>query len=327
MEELFNSYKAFTKLNKIIKDKNINKALDMIGHYTRHIISLDIEFYSYMSLNLKYFSNTEILDNQRIRMVPFPKEVAGIWFNKRKDSEEWSIKGYFHFNTIPPHLLGNLFKFSRMKMIHSKYSTVSKRTNNEIKEMENKIFNDDKYLIRYLNPNELKFKKVKQLVRGSHRLFLYNAGKYTGLLKQIYNLYIKDELVRKREISAPSLYKILANIMGYPNTLITKEDNDVRAIMNYLQLLYENNKRRYPRVEKRINHHDIKIYNGILREKFGSAALEDEFYGIKTLSTFKKKVNKFYESNLVKLIDTAHNPLTDSIWALVVAITMILRCN
>ena len=115
--------------------------------------------------------------------------------------------------------------------------------------------------------------------------------------------------------------------MGYPNTLITKEDNDVRAIMNYLQLLYENNKRRYPRVEKRINHHDIKIYNGILREKFGSAALEDEFYGIKTLSTFKKKVNKFYESNLVKLIDTAHNPLTDSIWALVVAITMILRCN
>ena len=33
------------------------------------------------------------------------------------------------------------------------------------------------------------------------------------------------------------------------------------------------------------------------------------------------------KSNLAKLIDTAHNPLTDSIWALVVAITMILRCN
>ena len=70
-----------------------------------------------------------------------------------------------------------------------------------------------------------------------------------------------------------------------------------------------------------------KIYNGILREKFGSAALEEEFKGIKTLTTFKKQVKKFYESNLAKLIDTAHNPLTDSIWALVVAITMILRCN
>ena len=74
MEELFDSYKAFTKINKEIKDKNINKALDRIASYTRHIITLDIEFYSYMSLNAKYSANYEKLDQQKIRVVSFPKE-------------------------------------------------------------------------------------------------------------------------------------------------------------------------------------------------------------------------------------------------------------
>lgn len=324
MEDLFNNYKAFTKINKEIKDKNINKALDMIAHYTKHIITLDIEFYSYMSLNMKYFSNTEILDNTKIRVVTFPKEIAGMWFYK--GDEHWHIKGYFHFNTVPPHSIGSAVKFGKMKMIHSKYSTVSDKTNKEIQTLEKMIFGDDKYLLRYVNPNELKYKKIKQIRRSSHRMFINNSGKYKRQFKQIYNLYIKDEMVNKRNISPPSLYKILSVILGYPNTLITKEDNDIRAMVNYLHLLSDYNKKKYPRVEKRINHHDIKIYNGILREKFGSAALEDEFKGMKTLTTFKK-IEKFYKMNLKNLIDTAHNPLTDSIWAFVVAVTMILRCN
>jgi len=45
------------------------------------------------------------------------------------------------------------------------------------------------------------------------------------------------------------------------------------------------------------------------------------------MQTFKKKIDKFYKDELKKLITTAHNPLTDSVWALVVALTMILKCN
>ena len=96
---------------------------------------------------------------------------------------------------------------------------------------------------------------------------------------------------------------------------------------NYIQLISETNKKKFPRVEKRINHYDIKIFNGILKEKFGSAKLEDEFNGVLTLSTFKKKVEPFYKKELKSLSDVAHNPLTDSVWALVIALTMTLRCN
>lgn len=325
MEELFNSYKAFTKKNVVIKEKSIIQALNMISHYTKHIIVIDIEFYSYMSLNMKYRSNIEILDGNKIRIIPFPKEIAGIWFYKSE--KHWIMKGYFHLNTIPPHEVSSLMKFGKMKMIHSKYSTISKNTNEKIIDLENIIFNDDDYLLRYLNPNELKYEKRRQLARSSHRMFIYNSGKYKKLLKKIYKLYITDSLVKKRTISVPSLYKILNTIIGLPNTIITKEDGDIRAMQNYLQLINETNNKRYPRVEKRINHFDIKIFNGILKEKFGSAKLEDEFNGVMTLSTFKKKVEKFYKSQLKSLSDVAHNPLTDSVWALVIGITMILRCN
>ena len=325
MEELFDSYKAFTKKNIVIKDKNIIRALNMISHYTKHIIVLDIEFYSYMSLNLKYRSNIEILDGNKIRIIPFPKEIAGIWFHKVKDS--WNMKGYFHFNTIPPHEVNNLMKFGKMKMIHSKYSTVTDSTNKKISDIEDIIFNDNNYLLRYLNPNELKYEKRMQLARGSHRMFINNSGKYKKLFKQIYKLYINDKIVTRRTISVPSLYKILKSIIGLPNTIITKEDGDIRAMENYIQLISETNKKKFPRVEKRINHYDIKIFNGILKEKFGSAKLEDEFNGVLTLSTFKKKVEPFYKKELKSLSDVAHNPLTDSVWALVIALTMTLRCN
>ena len=159
-----------------MKDKSINKALDRIASYTRHIITLDIEFYSYMSLNLKYRANYEKLDQQKIRVVSFPKEIAGIWFYK--NNKYWNIKGYFHFNVVPPHLISSIMKFSRMRMIHSKYSTISKNTDKHIKHLENKIFSDNKFILRFVNARELKFRKKDQLLRASHKLFMYNTDKF-----------------------------------------------------------------------------------------------------------------------------------------------------
>lgn len=325
MEELFDSYKAFTKINKVIKDKNINKALNRIASYTKHIVSLDIEFYSYMSLNLKYHANYERLDQEKIRTVSFPKEIAGLWFYK--DDKYWYLKGTFHFNVVPPHLLSSLMNFSKMRITHSKYSTVSNETSKRMKTLENKIFKDDKFMLRFTNPRELKFKKKEQLLKSSHKLFIYNTGKYKNILKKIFDLYRNDILVKKRNISKDSLYKIISIILGKRNTIITKEDGDIKVMENYLQLINETNRRRYPKIDKSINHFDIKIFNGYFMEKYGSAALENEFNSVLTMQTFKKKIDKFYKDELKKLITTAHNPLTDSVWALVVALTMILKCN
>lgn len=325
MEELFDSYKAFTKINKEIKDKNINKALNRIASYTKHIITLDIEFYTYMSLNLKYHANYERLDQEKIRTVSFPKEIAGIWFYKGE--KYWNIKGSFHFNVVPPHLINSLMKFKRMRMTHVKYSTVSSDTEKHMKNLERKIFNDDEFMLRYVNARELKFKKKEQLLKASHKLFIYNTGKYKPILKKIFSVYINDNMVKKRSISKDSLYKILSAIMGKKNTIITKEDSDIKVMENYLQLIIDSNRRKYTRVEKEINHFDIKIFNGYFKDKYGSAKLEDEFNSVKSMTIFKKNLAKFYKDELKKLITTAHDPLTDSIWALVVAMAMILKCN
>ena len=96
---------------------------------------------------------------------------------------------------------------------------------------------------------------------------------------------------------------------------------------NYLQLIIDSDRRKYTRVEKEINHFDIKIFNGYFKDKYGSAKLEDEFNSVKSMTIFKKNLAKFYKDELKKLITTAHDPLTDSIWALVVGMAMILKCN
>ena len=78
---------------------------------------------SYMSLNMKYRSTTELLDGEKIRIVKFPKEIAGIYLTRNEDNT-WTFVGSFHFNLISPHLISRDMKLGKMKMMFSKYSTV-----------------------------------------------------------------------------------------------------------------------------------------------------------------------------------------------------------
>ena len=70
------------------------------------------KLYSDSELKLRNEGLKEIkkLDQQKIRTVSFPKEIAGIWFYKGE--KYWNIKGSFHFNVVPPHLISSIMKFS-----------------------------------------------------------------------------------------------------------------------------------------------------------------------------------------------------------------------
>ena len=188
MDELFEIYKTFSKINKKIKSKKINDTLDIISTYTKSIVILDIEFMSYMSLNMKYRSTTEILDGEKIRIVKFPKEIAGIYLTRNEDNT-WTLVGSFHFNLISPHLISRDMKLGKMKMMFSKYSTVEDKTNKQMEELEKKLFSDKKFILRFLNPKELKYNYVKQVLQSSHRIFMNNSGKHKSTLKN-YSNYI-----------------------------------------------------------------------------------------------------------------------------------------
>ena len=325
MDELFEIYKTFSKINKKIKSKQINDTLDIISSYTKSIVILDIEFMSYMSLNMKYRSTTEILDGEKIRIVKFPKEIAGIYLTKNEDST-WTLVGSFHFNLISPHLISRDMKLGKMKMMFSKYSTVEDKTNKQMEELEKKLFNDKKFILRFLNSKELKYNYVKQVLQGSHRIFMNNSGKHKSTLKNLFKLYSDDDQVKQRILSPSSTYKVLSRFWNYSNTIITKENMDIMAINNYLYLLHKKNEHKYRRVSKEFNHFDIKIFNGYFRKKFKSARLINNFKDIQKLKEWKD-MKSFYTENFKKLFDVEHNPLTDSIMAFMIALTLMYKLN
>ena len=325
MDELFEIYKTFSKINKKIKSKKINDTLDIIRSYTKSIIILDIEFMSYMSLNMKYRSITEILDGEKIRIVKFPKEIAGIYLTRNEDST-WTLVGNFHFNLISPHLVNKDMKLGKMKMTFSKYSTVDSKTNKKMEELEKKIFTDKKFILRFLNPKELKYNYVKQVLQGSHRIFMNNSGKYKSTLKKLFKLYVTDDQVKKRILSPSSSYKVLSQIWNYSNTIITKEDMDIIAISNYLYLLHRVNEKKYKRLSKTFNHFDIKVFNGYFRKKFDNAKLINNFKDIQKIKEWKE-IKPFYSEHFKKMFDVEHNPLTDSIMAFMIALTLMYKLN
>ena len=108
----------------------------------------------------------------------------------------------------------------------------------KMEELEKKIFSD-KIHFKILNPRELKYNYIKQVLQGSHRIFMNNSGKHKTTLKKLFKLYIDDEQVKKRILSPSSAFKVLSNFWNYSNTIITKEDMDIIAINNYLYLLHK----------------------------------------------------------------------------------------
>ena len=80
------------------------------------------------------------------------------------------------------------------------------------------------------------------------------------------------------------------------------------------------------RVSKEFNHFDIKIFNGYFRKKFKSARLINNFKDIQKLKEWKD-MKSFYTEHFKKLFDVEHNPLTDSIMAFMIALTLMYKLN
>ena len=289
---------------------------------TKYLVFLDIEF-------------------QTINHQPYILELGIIIFERNIDKP-----------VLIDHVNFPLLVNENLRVLLSKYCTVSEKTEIEMKKLEKMLHIDinninsiieNKDLIQFIPDKNVK-KMLKEVV-NSNTINIENPekiqkiidqmyfnmyknrlnNKYRLLYDQIINLYKNDELVKKRLINP---YNYLNTLKPYFNemTLIHKEGMDIIAINNDL-------KKYNVKIHKSILHKDIAVYNNIFKERYNTAKLYESYIHLKNnyyekyldLQHFDKNLIKYLKDKMDKI--KAHNPLSDAYFTIIIFLIMELYFN
>jgi hypothetical protein len=205
--------------------------------------------------------------------------------------------------------------------IKNKKDTIKFIPNKHIKELLKQVIHTNNYtLISNLSDEKINSMQ-KSIDKSSFNMFKNRlSGKYRDYYDKIMNLYMNDELVKKRNIN-PKQY--LEKIREYLSnmTLVHKEDMDLLALNNDLRI-YD-----VP-VKHKLYHKDIADYNDILIKKYNTAKLYESYLYLKkdyiiNDTKLKEFDEKLYETLQVKMpIIKAHNPLSDCYFTVLIFLVM-----
>jgi hypothetical protein len=284
---------------------------------TKYIVFLDIEF-------------------QTINHQPYILELGIVIFEHNKE-----------IPVLIDHINFPLLLNENLRLLMSKYCSVSEKTELEMKKLEDKFqinINDinsiieKKDLIQFIpdrnikrllknvvNTNILDIPNLEKAQKTVDQLY-YNLyknrlnSKYRHIFNQIFDLYKNDELVKKRTINP---FNYLNTLKPYFNemTLVHKEGMDIIALNNDL-------KKYDVKITKSILHKDIAIYNNIFKQKYTTAKLYESYINLKK-DYYEKYIDlQKFDTNLVKnlknkmLVVKAHNPLSDAYFTIIIFIIM-----
>ena len=264
---------------------------------------------------------------------------------------ELGIIIFEHNSTIPvliDHVNFPLLLNENIRLIGSKYCTVTEETEKKMKMMEEELsinINDlnsiksNEGLIEYIPDRNIK-RLLREVIRTNNMTLITNSekiqkvinqmyfnmfknrtkGKYRTVFDQIFNLYKNDELVKKRTINP---YNYLNRLKPYFSnmTLIHKEGMDILALNKDLE--------KYDvKIEKKVFHKDIAIYNDIFRKKYNTAKLYESYIHLKHEYINKNKNLQTFELLLEEKIKEKmpvikpHNPLSDTYFTIFVFLIM-----
>jgi len=257
----------------------------------------------------------------------------------------------FEHNSDNPVLIDHanfpLLLHENLRLLSSKYCTISEKTEIEIKKLELDLHinvndlesiknkqeliefipdrNTKRLLREVIKTNNMVLisnpQKTQKIVDQMHFNFNKNRmkGKYRIIFDKIINLYKNDDLVKKRLIN-PQNY--LNTLKPYFNnmTLIHKEDMDTIALNKDL-------KKYDVKIPNKIYHKDIAVYNDYFRKKYDTAklyesyvALTSDYTGIIELDNFKELLNNLLKEKM--LIAKPHNPLSDTFYTIFIFLIM-----
>jgi len=284
---------------------------------TKYIVFLDIEF-------------------QTIIHQPYILELGIIIFQKNQEKP-----------VLIDHINFPLLEKENLRLLLSKYCTVSEKTELEMKKLEDELHIDINNIDSIIKNSELiefipdrntrrilrdviKTKKInfenpekiQKIVNQMYFNFYKNSlnKRYRIIFDKIINLYKNDELVKKRLVNP---YNYLSTLKPYFNemTLVHKEGMDIIAINNDL-------KKYNVKITKSILHKDIAVYNNIFKTKYSTAKLYESYVYLKHDYYNKYLELQHFDNLIIKIlkdkmpITKAHNPLSDAYFTIIIFLIM-----
>jgi len=300
----------------------LSRILQSIAGFTQYAFVFDAEFQ-------RVYSHLGSLRERRHIL-----EFGGILF-KRDDKKNWFYIGNFHFN-LPP-------ISKNVGLIHSTFLTVTPKTQAKMdlieqnyvfyKKLEELLDNPIKFKEYYnqimenplvkkkkvprFDPEKEPNKIIKSFKNLTFQLTRKDVGNYA--FKKMWNLYLTDPLVKQRMLRPNKRWLLSFKQVLENSLLIVKGMNDIMAIDELLSIY------KIEKIQPKVQSLDIAVYNGAFRETCNSAELEKSYWCMiknNLVDPELKPMMKNIYQNLVTAEVSAHNPLVDAYYTLVVAVSM-----
>jgi hypothetical protein len=304
--------------------------LKIIGGYAPLIFVFDIEF--------------QHLRKERSKRSRHLLEFGGMLFMQNKQ-KEWSYLGSIHFNLPPVGRVDNL------GVIQSKYATVSPKTQARMEEIEedylfykvlelNKDNPSDfvrlyrefvrtplakKKRIPHIDPVPENFAKIIRVFKDmSFTLGKSDVG--SANFSKVWKLYLNDPWVKSRTLTPTKRWLEAFAKVVTSSVPVVKGNMDIIALDNLFERF------RMPAISDRVPLFDIAIFNTAFRQLCSSAELEKTYWCLLEKSLVDPELEPslkgiYRDLAMRERTLVAHNPLVDSFYTLVVALTMGTRLD
>jgi hypothetical protein len=349
----FDNFKLSNSLNFIKITKNIvTRSLNNINNYKPILLCMDAEFQS--STDLKYVRELGILIFVRDKNEIY-YYVGYIFVNfqsiTKYNVDVSNLKPLFStYSTVTKHTLNemeNNEKVFKLELIvepledkklfkdHNKYrklinNTIEKINNNyiynnilnenlkkSIMSNFNNLQNINNYnsAINEINALKKKLTKAKFEVYGGN---IKNTNLYDNFIKA-HELYWNDEYVKKRlslTKNKEELFFELFAELSENSMFMIKGIQDFNALNNSLSLFNYKIKLNFD------NYYDIETFNGLSNFLYNSSQLENTYKNIVKTKVYIQFAKPIFDVILNNIGDKAHNPVVDSLFTIIVAVTI-----
>lgn len=284
-----------------VKEDTLIKVLNTISNTSRILIAFDLEFQNAILASTRHFYGEDTIFKKV--SYSFIREFGIIIFVKSDIDNVWNYIGNIIVN-FPN--LSHYYDRKYIRYTSAPYASVSDETFTKMQETDN-LFSD----------------RNRNFVFNLYPVYASKLTKIDGIgdiiLLQDY-MYWSDPLVKKRTLSvddAQTFLQAFLQLANYASCLI-KGQMDFKVLRNHYVLL---NNRPLPHdAFKKV--YDIEVFNGLSTLFFKGAKLETTFNNLIKLPIYNISFFNKYIYNL-----KSHNPVSDSLYTIIVAIVIHLILN
>lgn len=350
----FKNFKLSNSLDFITIDKSYNlKALNNINNYKHIMVCMDAEFQESIT-KLKYVRELGMLffirDNNKLYHY-----IGFIFVNfqsiTKSNVDINNMRAlYSTYSTVTKNtlikmennesvlLLENIVDPLNNKKLFLNHNVFFKKVNEVIEILKNnyiyknilnekmkksimvnfdylKMANNFKSVEREIKIIQKKLAKTKFEIYG---LYLKDTELYNNFLKT-HKLYWDDDFVIDRlniTLNKEKLFFELFGLISDQSLFVIKGIQDFHACNNTLKLFDDDIVLNFD------SYYDIETFNGLSSQLYESSQLETTYKNIIKTKIYKQFAKRIFDRIIFNVGEKAHNPVTDSLFTVIVAVTV-----